>query len=306
MKVLVTGGAGFIGSHLVERLLNESVIKKIVIVDYCKNGVENIKHLLGNKKIKLVKLNIINLKKNNKNFKSIDCVFHLAAIIDMSSSINEPLSYYNTNVVGTLNALEAMRHHNINKIVYAASASCYGITQKTPISETSKIQLNFPYAFTKYSAEQLIDHWSKVYGINYFSLRLFNVYELKSMMSSSYNSVINIFLKQNLLKKPLTVVGDGNQSRDFVNVKDVCEAFVKAFKSNKKNKIINIGSSKSVKIIKIAKIISNRIFFLPKRDGEANSSRANISKAKKILNWKPKINFIHDIKQTFNNKKNQK
>jgi UDP-glucose 4-epimerase len=306
MKVVVTGGAGFIGSHLVERLLKDKKIKSIVIIDYCKNGTRNIKHLLTNKRIKLIKLNIINLKKNNINFKSVDCVFHLAALIDMSSSLKEPSIYYKVNVVGTLNVLEAMRCHNVNKIVYAASASCYGITQKTSISETSKIQLNFPYAFTKYSGEQLIDHWSKVYGINYFSLRLFNVYQLKSTANSSYNSVISIFLRQFLLKKPLTIFGDGNQTRDFINVKDVCEAFIKAFKSSKKNKIINIGSSKPVKIIKIAKIISDQIIFLPRRIGETNNSRANILKAKKILNWKPKINFIYDIKKSFENMKDQK
>jgi UDP-glucose 4-epimerase len=259
---------------------------------------------LGNKKIRLVKLNIINLKKNNKNFKSADCVFHLAALIDMSSSLKEPSIYYKANVLGTLNVLEAMRHHNVSKIIYAASASCYGTTQNNFISENSKIQLIFPYAFTKYSAEQLIDHWSKVYGINYFSLRLFNVYELKSTISNAYNSVIKIFLRQYHLNKPLTIFGDGNQTRDFVNVKDVCEAFVKAFKSKKKNKIINIGSSKPVKIIKIAKMLSNKIVFLPKRIGETNNSKANILKAKKILNWKPKINLINDIKKTFNNKKN--
>jgi UDP-glucose 4-epimerase len=304
MKVIVTGGTGFIGSNLVERLLREKDVKKIIIIDYCKNGLANIKHLLGNKKIKLVKLNIINLKKNNKNFKSADCVFHLAALIDMSSSLKEPSIYYKANVLGTLNVLEAMRHHNVSKIIYAASASCYGTTQNNFISENSKIQLIFPYAFTKYSAEQLIDHWSKVYGINYFSLRLFNVYELKSAISNAYNSVIKIFLRQYHLNKPLTIFGDGNQTRDFVNVKDVCEAFVKAFKSKKKNKIINIGSSKPVKIIKIAKMLSNKIVFLPKRIGETNNSKANILKAKKILNWKPKINLINDIKKTFNNKKN--
>lgn len=304
MKVIVTGGAGFIGSNLVERLLREKNVKKIIIIDYCKNGLANIKYLLGNRKIRLVKLNIIDLKKNNKNFQSVDCVFHLAALIDMSSSLKEPSIYYKANVLGTLNVLEAMRHHNVSKIIYAASASCYGTTQNNFISENSKIQLIFPYAFTKYSAEQLIDHWSKVYGINYFSLRLFNVYELKSTISNAYNSVIKIFLRQYHLNKPLTIFGDGNQTRDFVNVKDVCEAFVKAFKSKKKNKIINIGSSKPVKIIKIAKMLSNKIVFLPKRIGETNNSKANILKAKKILNWKPKINLINDIKKTFNNKKN--
>jgi nucleoside-diphosphate-sugar epimerase len=131
--------------------------------------------------------------------KGTEIIFHLAALIDMSSSLKEPSIYYKANVLGTLNVLEAMRHHNVSKIIYAASASCYGTTQKNFISENSKIQLNFPYAFTKYSAEQLIDHWSKVYGINYFSLRLFNVYELKSTISSSYNSVIKICFQKDIL-----------------------------------------------------------------------------------------------------------
>ena len=167
MKVIVTGGAGFIGSHLVERLLKDKKIKSIVIIDYCKNGIRNIKHLLNNKRIKLIKLNIINLKKNNVNFKSVDCVFHLAAIADIVPSITDPINYYHTNVNGTLNVLEAMRFNKIKKIVYAASSSCYGIPKKFPTSENDKIDLRFPYSLTKYTGEQLIVHWSHVYNIRY-------------------------------------------------------------------------------------------------------------------------------------------
>jgi UDP-glucose 4-epimerase len=300
MKVVVTGGAGFIGSHLVERLLKDKKIKSIVIIDYCKNGTRNIKHLLTNKRIKLVKLNIINLKKNNVNFKSIDCVFHLAAIADIVPSITDPINYYHTNVNGTLNVLEAMRFNKIKNIVYAASSSCYGIPKKFPTSESDKIDLRFPYSLTKYQGEQLIVHWSHVYNIRYVSLRLFNVYGLRSRTSGAYGAVMGVFLKQKIANKPLTIVGDGNQTRDFVNVVDVAEAFYKAFLLKKKNEIINIGSSLPIKINTLAKMISDNVGHIPKRPGEAKRSFANILKAKKILKWKPKIPLKIYIKDLIN------
>jgi len=300
MKVVVTGGAGFIGSHLVERLLKDKKIKSIVIIDYCKNGTRNINHLLNNKRIKLVKLNIINLKKNNVNFKSVDCVFHLAAIADIVPSITDPINYYHTNVSGTLNVLEAMRFNRIKKIVYAASSSCYGIPKKFPTSESDKIDLRFPYSLTKYQGEQLIVHWSHVYNIKYISLRLFNVYGLRSRTSGAYGAVMGVFLKQKITNKPLTVVGDGNQTRDFVNVVDVAEAFYKAFLLKKANEIINIGSSLPIKINTLAKMISDNFSHIPKRPGEAKRSLANILKAKKILKWKPKIPLKIYIKDLIN------
>ena len=301
MKVIITGGAGFIGSHLVERLLKDKKIKNIVILDYCKNGISNVKHLLNNKRIKLIKLNIVNLKKNNKNFKSTDCIFHLAAIADMVPSITDPINYYHTNVNGTLNVLEAMRFNKIKKIVYAASSSCYGIPKKFPISENDKIDLRFPYSLTKYTGEQLIVHWSHVYNISYVSLRLFNVYGLRSRTSGAYGAVMGVFFKQKTSNKPLTIVGDGNQTRDFVNVADVAEAFYKAFLLKNTNEIINIGSSLPVKINTIAKMISNNFTYISKRQGEAYKSQANILKAKKILNWKPKISLKAGIIELLKN-----
>ena len=301
MKVVVTGGAGFIGSHLVERLLKDKKIKSIVIIDYCKNGIRNIKHLLNNKRIKLIKLNIINLKKNNVNFKSADCVFHLAAIADIVPSITDPINYYHTNVNGTLNVLEAMRFNKIKKIVYAASSSCYGIPKKFPTSENDKIDLRFPYSLTKYSGEQLIVHWSYVYNISYISLRLFNVYGLRSRTSGAYGAVMGVFLKQKIANKPLTIVGDGNQTRDFVNVVDVAEAFYRAFLLRKNNKIINIGSSLPIKINTLAKMISDNFTYISKRPGEPDRSHANILKAKKILNWRPRISFKKGVKELLDN-----
>jgi UDP-glucose 4-epimerase len=301
MKVIITGGAGFIGSHLVERLLKDKKIKNIVIVDYCKNGIVNIKHLLNNKRIKLVKLNIINLKKNNVNFKSADCVFHLAAIADIVPSITDPINYYHTNVNGTLNVLEAMRFNKIKKIVYAASSSCYGIPKKFPTSENDKVDLRFPYSLTKYQGEQLIVHWSHVYNIRYVSLRLFNVYGLRSRTSGAYGAVMGVFLKQKIANKPLTIVGDGNQTRDFVNVVDVADAFYRAFLLKRNNKIINIGSSLPIKIITLAKMISDNFAYILKRPGEPDKSHANILKAKKLLHWSPRVSFENGVKELLTN-----
>ena len=301
MKIIVTGGAGFIGSHLVERLLKDKRIKKIIILDILKAGKRNIKHLLKNKKIKLYKKNVIQIRRNDKNFKNAYCVFHLAAIADIVPSITDPIDYYKTNVTGTINILEAMRYNNVNNIVYAASSSCYGIPKNYPTSEKEKIQLKFPYALTKYIGEESIIHWSEVYKMKFVSLRLFNVFGLRSRTSGAYGAVMGVFLKQKLSNKPLTIVGDGNQTRDFINVKDVVEAFYKSMMLKNKNHIINIGSSRPVKVKQLAKMISNQFTYVPKRPGEPDKSHANINKAKKILNWKPKVTFEEGVKELLKN-----
>ena len=301
MRVLVTGGAGFIGSHLVERLLDDKSIKKIIILDKLESGTRNIKHLLRNRRIKLYKKNIINLKKEDNNFRNVKTVFHLAAIADIVPSITDPKNYYSTNVTGTLNILEAMRYNKIKNIIYAASSSCYGIPKKFPTSETDKIDLRFPYALTKYLGEQTILHWSQVYKIKYISLRLFNVFGLRSRTTGAYGAVMGVFLKQKLSNKPLTIVGNGQQTRDFINVKDVVEAFYISMKLKNKNQILNIGSSKPIKVIDLAKMMSDKFVFVPKRPGEPDRSEANITKAKKILKWLPKISFKKGVDELIKN-----
>tara|TARA_B100001250_G_C19795124_1_gene788359 strand:- start:1144 stop:2130 length:987 start_codon:yes stop_codon:yes gene_type:complete len=301
MKVIVTGGAGFIGSHLVDRLLKDKKIKSIVILDILKAGKRNINHLSKNKKVYVYKKDVAKVKKNDKFFKNADCVFHLAAIADIVPSITDPSDYYNTNVTGTVNILEAMRNNNVKNIVYAASSSCYGIPKNYPTTENEKIQLKFPYALTKYIAEETIIHWAEVYKIKFISLRLFNVFGLRSRTSGAYGAVMGVFLKQKLSNKPLTIVGNGNQTRDFINVKDVVEAFYKSMKIKNKNHIINIGSSRPVKVKKLAQMISNKFTFVPKRPGEPDKSHANINKAKKILNWRPKITFENGVKELLKN-----
>lgn len=302
MKVLVTGGAGFIGSHLLERLIINKKIKKIIIIDHLEDGsTKNINHFLKNKKIKLVKQNICNLKKIKKYFKRIKIVFHLAAIADIVPSIANPQSYINTNFYGTLNILESMRFHKVKRIIYAASSSCYGIPFKFPTSEKDSIETFYPYSFSKYISELAIIHWSKVYKLNFISLRLFNVYGLRSRTTGAYGAVMGVFLKQKLSRKPFTIVGNGRQTRDFVNAKDVALAFEKAGFSKKKNKIYNVGTGKPKSINTLAKLLGGKHAFIPKRPGEPNYSQADISKIKKDLNWKPKITFELGIKELLQN-----
>ncbi len=302
MKIIITGGAGFIGSHLAENLIKKRNIKKIIIIDDFKDGSrKNIKDFEKNKKIKIYKIDINKIKKNDPIFKNCKFIFHLAAIADIVPSIVDPFDYCKTNIMGTINILEAARYNKINKIIYSASSSCYGIPKKYPTFENGKIDPKYPYAFSKYIGEQAIIHWSNVYKIKFVSLRLFNVYGTRSRTSGAYGAVMGVFLKQKLSKKPLTIVGKGNQKRDFINVKDVSEAFIKCLNPKIKNEIINIGSSYPKKINYLVSLISKNKIHIPERPGEPKITHSSISKAKKILKWKPKINFEDGISELINN-----
>ena len=301
MKILITGGAGFIGSHVIERLIKDYKIKEIRVLDHLKDGSKkNINHVLKNKKVKFYKKDINNLLSIRNYFKKIDVVIHLAAMSDIVPSIVHPINYLKTNIIGTLNILEAMRANNVNKIIYAASSSCYGLIKDYPTKESSKIDTRYPYAFSKFTGEQLIKHWSDVYKINYVSLRLFNVYGLRSRTHGAYGAALGVFLKQKLSNKPLTIVGNGKQKRDFVNAKDVAIAFNKAIYV-KKNQILNIGSSKPITVNYLASLISSKKIKIPKRPGEPDTTHANIKKATKVLNWKPKISIEDGMIELLNN-----
>ena len=302
MKIIITGGAGFIGSHLAERLINDKKVTSIIILDHFKDGsFKNIKDFYINRKIKIIKKDICNIKKNENFLKNTQCIFHLAAIADIVPSIENPFEYCQNNFIGTIKLLEAMRYNKINKIIYAASSSCYGIPKKYPTGENEKISTKYPYAFSKYISELAIIHWSKVYKINYISLRLFNVYGLRSRTTGAYGAVMGVFLKQKLSKQPLTLVGDGHQKRDFINVADVVEAFVKAFKCKIKNQIFNIGASNPIKILDLVKLLNSKYVKVKKRPGEPSITYANILKAKKFLKWQPKINFEKGVQELINN-----
>ena len=189
-RAIVTGGCGFIGSHLAEKLINLGY--KVIIIDNLSTGrIENISKFKN--RLKFFKLDIKNKDKIESLFKKIDIVFHCAALADIVPSIQKPKKYYDSNVTGSLNVVSSCVKHKVKKIIYTASSSCYGISKNTPTSENEKINPEYPYALTKYLGEQIILHWSKVYKLNCISLRLFNVYGPRSRTSGTYGAMFGTF-----------------------------------------------------------------------------------------------------------------
>ena len=298
IKYIVTGGAGFIGSHLVEYLVKRK--KKVVVLDNLSTGrIENIKKNLS--QIKFIKCDISKKGTWIKEFKGECYIFHLAALADIVPSIKDPSKYFNSNVKGTLNILEASKRCKVNKLVYTASSSCYGIPKNYPTKETEKNKPIYPYALTKKMGEDLIKHWGKLYNIPFISLRLFNVYGTRSRTSGTYGAMFGVFLAQKLSNKPFTIVGTGKQTRDFTYVTDVVRALIIASKSKIKNQIFNVGSGKTVSILKIVRLLGGNKVFIKKRPGEPESTFADISLIKKNLSWKPKIKIEKGVKILLNN-----
>ena len=288
MNTIVTGGAGFIGSHLVEHLISQDH-KVTVLDDFSTGRLENLNHLIT--KINIIECDLNNEDNLNQLLENTDWVFHLAALADIVPSIQNPQKYFNANVSGTLNLLKACRVNKISKLIYAASSSCYGIPSIYPTPEEASINPQYPYALTKRMGEELVMHWSQVYNIPAISLRFFNVYGPRSRTSGTYGAVFGVFLAQKLAKKPLTVVGDGTQTRDFTFVSDVVDAIYVSAKSDIKNEIFNVGSGKSISINYITELLKGEIVNIPKRPAEPDITFADISKIKLKLKWQPKISI---------------
>ena len=298
MKYIITGGAGFIGSHLVEALVKLN--KKIVVLDNLSTGrLDNIKPFL--KKIKFINCDISKKGKWINEFNKKCYVFHLAALADIVPSMQNPEKYFNSNVKGTLNILEACKETKVIKFLYSASSSCYGIPKKYPTKENENIDPMYPYALTKKLGEDLIIHWSKVYRIPFISLRLFNVYGTRSRTSGTYGAMFGVFLAQKIANKPFTVVGTGNQTRDFTYVSDIVSAFLIASKSKVSNEIFNVGSGQTISVNKIVNILGGKKVYIEKRPGEPECTFANINKIKKKLNWKPKVKIEKGMKILIDN-----
>ena len=292
-KVIVLGGAGFIGSHLCDLLMKKKY--KLVVIDNLSTGrISNLNHIKN--KIKFIKSDISKQGRWQNEFKNTKYVFHLAALADIVPSIENPKKYFESNVTGTLNVLEASKKHKVKKIIYAASSSCYGIPKKYPTKESEKIDTKYPYAVTKYLAEEMIIYWSKIYSLKYISLRLFNVYGTRSRTSGTYGAMFGVFLTQKLKNFPFTVVGSGKQTRDFTYVTDVTRAFYLSAISNIENEIFNVGSGKTVSVNKIISLMGGKRVKIPKRPGEPDVTYASIKKIKKKLKWSPKIKIEQGIK----------
>ncbi|MDC0233027.1 GDP-mannose 4,6-dehydratase [Pelagibacteraceae bacterium] len=296
---LVTGGAGFIGSHVVDLLIEKNY--EVRVVDSLEGGrIDNLNTHLKNSNLKFEKKDISSINNNTKIFNNVDYLFHFAGIGDIVPSIENPIKYFKNNVQGTISILEHARNKKIRKFVYAASSSCYGIA-KTPTDEKHKLEPQYPYALSKLQGEMSVLHWNKVYKLPVNSLRIFNAYGRRVRTTGAYGAVMGVFLKQRLSKKPLTIVGNGNQKRDFLHVKDLANAFYLAAVSKYNNKIYNVGAGKPISINYLAKIIGGKKLYLPKRPGEPYITFANINKIQKELKWKPNIKFEFGIKDMIDN-----
>lgn len=297
---VVTGGAGFIGSHLVDVLIEAD--HEVRVIDNLSGGhLGNLSHHSSNKNLVFFNADITTIEKDCDIFAGADYCFHLAGIGDIVPSIEKPLDYFYANLVGTIQVLEAARYSQVSRFVYAASSSCYGLAD-VPTNETHKISTLYPYALSKYQAEQAVFHWSDVYGLRANSICIFNAYGPRVRTTGAYGAVFGVFLKQKLANKPFTVVGNGEQSRDFVFVTDVAKAFVLAAETETFGQRFNIGAGSPQSINKLVNLLGkNDVVHLPKRPGEPDITHANIKKAQDILGWQPTVEFSDGVKMMLDN-----
>tara|TARA_B100000780_G_C21117951_1_gene452500 strand:- start:1694 stop:2689 length:996 start_codon:yes stop_codon:yes gene_type:complete len=292
---LITGGAGFIGSHLVDLLISKNF--EVRVIDNLTGGrLKNLSHHKKNKNFKFKKLDINKIKKNEKFFKNVKYVYHLAGIGDIVPSIEKPSDYLMTNAQGTVNILEASKFFKVKKFVYAASSSCYGINNKR-IDERGIIAPQYPYALSKNLGEQIALHWNKVYKLPVNSIRIFNAYGPRVRTTGAYGAVFGVFFKQKLKNFPFTIVGNGKQARDFIYVSDVAEAFFKASTTSLSGEVFNLGNDNPQTINTLANLIGGKKTYIPERPGEPKKTWANISKIKRQLKWKPKVDFKEGVKE---------
>jgi UDP-glucose 4-epimerase len=288
-RVLVTGGAGFIGSHLVDRLLDGG--HDVVVIDNLSTGrLENLRRA-ADRRLSFHKADGAEAAAIAPCFDGVEWVFHLAGLADIVPSIERPLDYFRANVAGTAAVLEAARAAGVQRLVYAASSSCYGIPDRYPTPEAAELRPMYPYALTKALGEQLVIHWAHTYRMPAVSLRLFNVYGPRSRTSGAYGAVFGVFLAQRLAGRPYTVVGDGTQTRDFTYVGDVVDAFVRAAESTVSGEIFNVGSGDTYSINRLVSLLGGDVVYVPKRPGEPDQTYADISKIGRVLGWRPRVTF---------------
>ena len=208
---------------------------------------------------------------------------------DIVPSIERPTDYFRANVVGTQTILEAARAAGVERFIYAASSSCYGIPDLTPTPETADIRPQYPYALTKRLGEELVLHWGQVYGMPVVSTRFFNVYGPRARTSGTYGAVFGVFLAQKLAGKPYTVVGDGEQTRDFTYVTDVAAALLAAASSEVEGEVLNVGSGQTYSVNRVVALLGGPKVHIPKRPGEPDCTFADTEKIRRLLGWRPKV-----------------
>lgn len=293
-KYLVTGGAGFIGSHLVDKLVEQN--HKVIIIDNLSTGKkENI-----NPKADFYQLDICDFEKIKPIFQGINYVFHLAAIPRVPVSIKNPVLTSEVNILGTINVFKAAIDARVKRIIFASSSSVYGEQDRLPLEESMIPNPLSPYGLQKLVGEQFAKLFTKIYDLPIICLRFFNVYGPRIDFNSDYSLVLGKFLRLKAEKKPLTIFGDGEQTRGFCFVDDVVDANIKAMESEKLKggEVINVGQEKNYSINYLSKLIGGEVQYLPKRKGDPLHTKADISLAKQLLDWQPKVDFNDGVEIT--------
>ena len=283
-KIILTGGAGFIGSHIVDTLV--SLGYEVHVIDNLYSGKKediNTKAIFHN-------VDIREKEKLQPIFKDAQYVFHEAALPQVEYSIQNPIETHDVNVTGLLNVLEVSKLSNVKRVIFASSSAVYGDQKTMPLVETMEIRPLSPYGAHKYIGEVYCALWSKIFNLETICLRYFNVYGKRQSSSGDYASVVAKFLDLKKKNKPLTIVGDGKQTRSFVNVKDVVDANIKAMKAEglSKGEIINIGTSEMYSVNQITNLIGGDIVYIEPRI-EPKATSADIAKAKLLLDWIPSV-----------------
>lgn len=290
---LVTGGAGFIGSHMVDLLLDRGY--QVRVVDDLSGGRErNLDQHRSDPDLSVDWRDIRALDSDDALFAGVDYVFHFAGIGDVVPSIEHPKEYMDVNVQGTVHVLEGARTAGVQKFMYAASSSCYGIAD-VPTSETTAIDPQYPYALSKYLGERAAMHWHHVYGLPVNSIRIFNAFGVRSRTSGAYGAVFGVFLRQKIAGVPYTVVGDGTQRRDFVYVTDVAGAFLSAATSEHAGEEWNVGRGDPQSVNRLVELLGGDVVNVPKRPGEPDCTWADINKIQRELGWAPTVSFEEGV-----------
>lgn len=297
---VVTGGAGFIGSHMVDLLVAEGF--RVHVIDNLTGGrLLNLEHHKTNPDVVFERKDIRSLAADDALFSGAKYVFHFAGIGDIVPSIDRPLDYMSTNVLGTAHVLEAARAAGVTKLVYAASSSCYGLAEELPTTESAPIRPQYPYALSKYQGEQAVLHWGEIYRLPVNIIRIFNAYGTRSRTTGAYGAVFGVFLAQKLAGKPLTIVGDGTQTRDFLYVTDVARAFYAAACTKIQQRIYNLGAGSPQSVNHLADLLGGERIELPKRPGEPDCTWADISRIRTELGWTPQVRFEDGVKTMLEN-----
>ncbi len=296
-KIIVTGGAGFIGSHLVDKLIEQG--NEVVVIDNLSTGQqENV-----NPKAKFHNLDICSFEEIKPLFEGVDVVFHLAARPRVPFSVEDPLTTSQANILGSVSVFKAAADAKVRRVVFSGSSSVYGSQSAEVLSEEMPTSPLSPYALQKLTSEKFAKLFTNLYNIPIITLRYFNVFGSRIVFDSDYSLVIGKFLQQNQQGKPLTIHGDGEQTRGFTFIDDVVRATILASQSDKLKggEIINIGSDKAHSINRLAELIGGKNVqkeFLPPRVGDPLHSKADISRAKELLDWQPEVSFGDGVKKT--------